>query len=397
MLVRRRVSRCFFLAAALAAAPAWAVGPLVQILSPDPHFPLIGRVKVAFNVQGVQNDKIAAAELFLDGRRLAALDRPPWETIIDAGEELKPQKLELVVRLRDGQLLRQSRIQQPSGLAEVSVRMVNLAVSVTDERNNPLSGLKSADFTLLDKGQPVAVERFRSGESPLAVALVFDVSRTMSGEKIEAARKSALAFLSALRPRDLVAVLAFSDAPHLVHPLGQDHAGAALAIRRLEAGGGTALYDSVAAAGDILGGADQAFRRVTLVLSDGRDEAASGLGPGSKATIDQAIHRAHSRDVVVFSVGLGAGLDREKDFSRKMTTAEVLQRLARSTGGSYQRVTSAGRLERAFSQVTDELRHQYDLAFTPPPPRPGETWRALKVTVQRPGAKVRTREGYFVN
>lgn len=385
------------LALALAATPAWAISPQVKILTPDPHMPLLGQVKVSFSVLGIQPEGIAGADLFLDGRRLASVEHPPWEAIIDAGEELKPQKLELVVRLRNGGSLRQSRVQQPSGLAEVSVRMVNLAVSVMDSSDRPLSGLKAEDFRILDNGQPVKVERFRSGESPLAVALVFDMSRTMLGEKIAAAKQAAEAFLSSLRSRDQVMVLAFSDAPHLVHPLGHDHAGALEAVRRLEAGGGTALYDSVAAASDILGSAPADFRRVALVLSDGRDEAATGLGPGSKHTLDKAIHEAHNKDVVLFSVGLGVGLDREKDFTKTLTTAEVLQRLSRSTGGTYQRVASSSRLERAFSRVTEELRRQYDLAFTPPPAQPGESWRNLKVVVQKSGAKTRAREGYFVN
>ncbi|NJN63479.1 MAG: hypothetical protein HC882_00445, partial [Acidobacteria bacterium] len=65
-------------------------------------------------------------------------------------------------------------------------------------------------------------------------------------------------------------------------------------------------------------------------------------------------------------------------------------------GGRYERVRSLGRLRRSFETILDELRAQYSMAYTPPPPRAGETWRTVQVRVDVPGATARTREGYFL-
>jgi VWFA-related protein len=121
------------------------------------------------------------------------------------------------------------------------------------------------------------------------------------------------------------------------------------------------------------------------------------MEPGSFHTQDEAIRQAHFADATVFSLGLGAELDRETDFTGRMTTAEVLTRFSRSTGGVFQKITRWSRLERAFRSVLEEIRRQYGMAYRPPAPKPGETWRTVHVKVSRPGLNVRTREGYFVD
>ncbi len=47
-------------------------------------------------VELAAGDAVAAVELWLDGRQVARLDRPPWSTTIDLGPELLPHRLEAV-------------------------------------------------------------------------------------------------------------------------------------------------------------------------------------------------------------------------------------------------------------------------------------------------------------
>jgi VWFA-related protein len=230
----------------------------------------------------------------------------------------------------------------------------------------------------------------------LAVAFVLDTSLTMQGDKLAEAQRAATAFVKELAPEDAVTVLSFSDDVQERAPLGGDHTRAEREIGALNAGGGTALYDAVYAAADELRKAPPEMRKVVVLLSDGRDEAANGLEPGSFHTQEEAIRQAHFADATIFSCGLGSILDHETDFTGRMTTAEVLDRFARSTGGVLQRITRWTRLGPAFRGVLEEVRHQYGMAYRPPTPRPGETWRKVEVRVSRPGLKVRTREGYYV-
>jgi VWFA-related protein len=168
------------------------------------------------------------------------------------------------------------------------------------------------------------------------------------------------------------------------------------AIASLEARGGTALYDAVWRASELLAESQPDRRRVVVVLSDGRDESASGLEPGSLHTLQEAVRAAHLNDVTVYSIGLGRQLESDLDFEGKSTTSEILSRISGSTGGTFTAVEKAGRLDAAFRGVVEELRSLYSIAYSMPVARPGETWRSISVRVARPGVNARAREGYFV-
>ncbi|MBP7146163.1 MAG: VWA domain-containing protein [Acidobacteria bacterium] len=389
---------------AVSATLALAAGePAIVLDEPVEGQPFLGQLTVAFHVTGVPPAEIASASVLVDGRTVASLAAPPagatWKATIDAGDdETRPRRLEILARLRSGRELRFHKVFEATGLVtQVHVRLVNLAVTVTGEDGRPVTDLRREDFQVLDQGQPVAVTRWTPPPAPLAVALVLDVSYSMKeGERLLSAQRAAEAFLRALRDDDQAMVLAFNDEIEVVSPMAAQRDAALKAVRGLTAGGGTALYDAIFRTAALQQDSPVGARRVAIVLSDGRDEAASGLEVGSFHTLDEAIRQAHEKDVVLFTVGLGSRLESETDFSGRITTAKVLERLAESTGGRFHGARRSSSLPAAFRDVLDELRHQYDLAYPPPPAAPGESWRSVEVRVRRPGVVVRTREGYFV-
>jgi len=346
---------------------------------------------------GVPDEAIARAEVLLDGEPVAALSRPPFRTTIDAGDDrLGPRHIEVRVALRDGRQLVARRTTRAVAREDVTVRLVNLAVTVRDRAGRPVDGLTRDDFRVFDEGRRVPIDRFDAGPAPLAVVLVVDISLTMGGRKIKDAKKAAAGFIDRLEEADRVALIAFADEPVLRLDFTTDRSAARAAIDALEVGGGTALYDAVFDAATLLERAPPAARRVAVVLSDGRDEAGSGLEPGSFHTLEDAVRHAHERDVLVFTIGLGPELRTQPDFSGRMTTEEVLERMARSTGGRFLAARGSRQLGRYYRQILDELRHQYTIAYVPPVPRPGETFRRVRVEVSREGVVAHTREGYFV-
>jgi Ca-activated chloride channel family protein len=386
-----------FAALAVVVPPSYGTAPSVMIESPGPESPLVGTVTVRFSVPGVPPEEIANASVLLDGRVAGSIGAPPWVVSVDAGEELRERRLEIRVRLHSGKLLSVVRTTARPAATEVEVRLVTLAVTVLDRSGKPVAGLQKDDFTVQDAGQPVALQRWDAESAPLAVALVVDVSLSMQGDKLEEARRAASTFVEAFAPQDLVGVFVFNDDVRTLAPIGADRARASASVKSLDASGGTALYDAVFAASKALAGAPSTHRRILVLLSDGRDEGASGLEPGSFHTLDEAIREAHRADTVVFALGLGAILDRETDFEQRMTTAEVLGQFASSTGGTFQRITRWTRIGESFRDVLEDVRRQYGMAYVPPPVRPGERWRKISIQVSRPGVTVRTREGYFVD
>lgn len=371
--------------------------PSVTFLKPRVQDVVVGQSEAALLLRDIDDDRVARVEVLVDGRRVGVLTQPPWRVEFDAGDDVQPLTLIANVTLDDGTTYQGRLITNPVGVDRVDVRLVDLAVTVLDESDEPVEGLARADFRVFDQGKPVEIDRWEATPAWLAATLVVDTSLSMRGEKIEAARRAASEFLRELEDEDQASLVAFSDRAETLLPMSESRKPALRAVEGIEAQGGTALYDAVHRAAMDLGETKSRARRVALVLSDGRDEAASGLEPGSFHTLEESIKAAHDQNVLLYTIGFGHHLDEERDFTGRHTTEEILQRLARSTGGRYIEVESSRSLDRAFREILEELRHQYQIAYEPPPAKPGERWREIRVEVDREGVRVRTRDGYYVN
>ncbi len=369
----------------------------VVILRPAKGVLLVGSVEVAFRIDGVDPSTIEEATVLLDRRPLARLAEPPWQATLDAGDEIGRRQLDVVVRLANGTELKASQVYEPAGgIEEIDVRLISVSFTALDRRGRPVPDLAASEVEVKDQGKPVPFERYRHAGPPLDVALVFDTSNSMLGERLEDAQRAAMAFLEALPPQDQVVVLDFGEDVRISAALSGDREAAKSAAKGFKASGGTALYDAVYEAAKALASGRSDARRVMVVLSDGRDEASSGLEPGSFHTLEEAIRQTHLKDVALFTLGVGSALKRDTDFTGRMTTEEVLTRLAESTGGRYLAVERSRNLAAAYGDVLEELRQRYDLAFKPGPRKPGESWRTIEVTTTRPGVTLRARQGYYV-
>src|SRR5512133_2747581 len=62
----------------------------------------------------------------------------------------------------------------------VDVDVFEAPVVVTDSLNRAVSGLPKDAFTLLDSGSPQQIQFFSEEDSPMSIALVLDVSNSMT-------------------------------------------------------------------------------------------------------------------------------------------------------------------------------------------------------------------------
>jgi VWFA-related protein len=88
----------------------------------------------------------------------------------------------------------------------------------------------------------------------------------------------------------------------------------------------------------------------------------------------------------VYTIGLGRG-------TRESALKEVLEEMARASGGRAFMSERVERLERAFSQILEELGHQYLVAYSPSNTKRDGTWRKIEVQVEG-NYTVRARQGY---
>ncbi len=392
--IRRSALVTALVAFALALTVAVGAGRSVRFLSPANLGSVVGKVRVEVTVEPPPGGSVRRVDFSVDGKALATVESPPWRAEWDAGDGSAAHRLEAVAYFSDGTDARETVRVTPFRADFVeNVDLVNVYAVVRDSNRNYVQGLGKDDFRILENGRPQTVDRFGTDWKPLRVALVLDVSLSMKGGRLEAAQEAALEFLKLLEPDDEVQLVTFSDSVRIAQPLTTDRAAVADAIRGTAASGGTALYDAVYRAADQL----EKFegRRVLVLLSDGRDEAASGLEPGSLHTLHEALDRALRNEVMIFTVGVGHRLDSQMDFEGKRSLEAILKAMAEDTGGRAIFSSRSWQIRRAFDEVAQELRHQYSLAYEPDDSRHDGTWREIRVTVAKPGLKVTTRRGYY--
>jgi VWFA-related protein len=289
------------------------------------------------------------------------------------------------------------------------VALVTLYAIAKNESGGYVTDLGRDDFRLFENGHPQEIDRFSAERRALRVAIVLDssLSMSMNEDRIGAARDAALEFVDALEPGDEGLVATFSDEVRVLQELTSDREALRESLKRVETGGGTALYDAIWQGAERLREFDG--RRVLVLLSDGRDEAASGLEPGSLHTLEEALDRAIRNDVMIFVIGLGGRLARdakrlendpsarasELDFFGRTPLASILGRIADTTGGRAIFSSSSGKVRRAFEEVAADLRHQYSIAYRSDDSRRDGSWREIRLTTVRPGVAVTSRSGYY--
>ena len=244
-----------------------------------------------------------------------------------------------------------------------------------------MPNLSAADLTVLEDGVPQKVDSFEEAVAPISIALVLDTSGSMR-RALPGAQQAARAFVSALRPTDPLALVRFSDRVVFEHELSDRRQTTLDAIDRLEAAGGTALFDALYDSMALL--KQRVGRRAIVLLSDGRDEDNPGTGPGSQHTLADVLALMRDTDTVVYAIGLGAGVDRA-----------ALEQIAARSGGLASFPAEVAGLDAEYGRVIEELRRRYVLAYTSTNSTRDGAWREVAIGTAPPGITIRSAGGYF--
>ena len=400
---RARAAIALTLAAVFAGA---ALAQTVDFITPRQLATALGPTAVELRVDLPPGAKVDRLELRVDAQPWLTLKAPPWQAVFDAGDGSSGHRIDAVLHLVDGRTARASLHTSPLHIdASLEVDLVNLYPLVLDPSGTYVTGLTREDFRVSEDGESQSIERFTTVQRPLRVAIVIDTSLSMArGERLQNAKGAALSFLDLLQPQDDALVVTFADDVRLAQEITKDQDLLARAIEGAEAQGGTALYDAIWRTSRRLEEFDG--RRVMVLLSDGRDEAANGFEPGSLHTLEEAQLQALRSEVMIFAIGLGRDLDREyaREWTRPsgavsgssgVSLQSILESLARRSGGRLLLSPSPARLRKAFAAVADDLRHQYSLAYAPRNDAKDGKYRRIEVSVPGRTVEVIVRQGYF--
>ena len=173
-----------------------------------------------------------------------------------------------------------------------SVEVVRLHVAVLDRDGNPVTGLRAADFVVVDNGveHPVALA-LTPEDTPIDVALVFDQSDSIR-RSAPNVKQDARAFLDALGPRDCAFVLPFR------HKIGPGTWGPAAdpevleTIDRIRVEGGTSFNDAViVGVSEVQGWNVPDILALQVVTEFERPRSTGGvgisMGPVDELTVDE--------------------------------------------------------------------------------------------------------------
>lgn len=376
-------------------AAALAGSIAVRFLEPAPPGLVLGPTRITVEATAPAGARIARVEIYADGTLLTVFERPPYSLTWDAGTAFAHRTLRAVATDSEGRSGETTLIARPLYIGQYEeVRLINVFATVRDRRGNPVLDLGKNDFVLLEDGERQTVTHFTSAKVPITIALLIDASNSMNlGGRIDLARKAAEDFVESVDPEDRLVVLSFNDDLTGGAEPAADRSATKKAIEAIQARGGTALYDAIyTAAGRLLGSEG---RRVIVLLSDGRDQALTDNEPGSLHLFEEALEKAHRSEVAVYAIGLGPHLDTEMDLRHERSLKEILDTLARATGGRSYYPARPGQLSGVYRQIAADLKAQYTLAYSSTHRVADGKWRTITLTAKDPELEVRARSGYY--
>jgi Ca-activated chloride channel homolog len=368
------------------AGPPEAAAADLRIVAPAPGERVQGVTIVRAEAGPGIAARVARISFRADGEALCAREQPPYECEWDAGHGADVHVLRAVAELTDGtrrvvSMRTQAAPAVPARTTELTVgsdvNIVQVIAIVTDGHGRFVGGLQEGDFHVFENDVAQPVTHLIGEGTPREVVVAVDMSTSMT-DAMPQVRKAVRAFLGALRPDDQLTLLAFNDNVFTLARRETDPGARLRAVDRLAPWGGTALYDVLLRAMDILG--HRKGRKVLVVFTDGEDQS-------SRASFADVARRAETNDAPIYMIGEGRGTSDPK-------LREILERLARMSGGRAFHTERLEQLEPAFAQIVEELDNQYLLGYEPVDAAHDGSWRRIRLEVNGAGRKVRARQGY---
>src|ERR1051325_6460810 len=122
--------------------------------------------------------------------------------------------------------------------------LLTLTVTVTDTYGRYVSGLSKGAFAVFDNKQQQEITFFSDDDSPVSVGVIFDVSGSMSGDKVKRARDALSKFIQTSHDNDEYFLIAFNSRAQLLLDRTRDGDSVLNKLTFVETKNQTALYDA---------------------------------------------------------------------------------------------------------------------------------------------------------
>ncbi len=341
----------------------------------------------------------------------------------------------------------------------LAAKLVNLPVVVRDKKGALVPNLTKDDFTLSVDGKPQVIRYFdKDSNLPLTLGLLVDVSQSQRSV-LDQERTASSAFLDTMlkvpsgQAPDRAFVIQFARETELLQDLTGSTPKLQAALKELDTPssnsnsssgsdsgdsgdsqggsvrrhGGTELYDALYLSGTELM-SKQTGRKAVVILSDGVDN-------GSRKSLAGSIEAAQRANEIVYSIyfkgeephqdnqnrggfpgggrhgggypgggggypgGGGGGGSRGGGGGgneNRVDGKKILERISSETGGRMFEVSKKQDLPSIYTQISEELRSQYRLGYTPAEAAAADGYHQVDLTIPKQNKlSVQTRDGYY--
>jgi VWFA-related protein len=282
---------------------------------------------------------------------------------------------------------------------------VSVNVSVVDRgTNRGVNNLSQESFHLYEDNARQNILHFESSSAPFNLVLLIDLSGS-TAKVVETIKSAAAHFVDAARPFDRIGVITFAGDQAVVSPLTTDRAALHTRIREIRRpDGSTKLYDSLAFAMDeVFRQAKDARRNAIVIISDGMDSTLPNVtGEGSTLPYDELVRRVREFDGLVYSiwvktqsyVPLSPGDIQQETWD---DGHDDMKELADEGGGAFYECLKLEDLAGSYDRVVADLGTLYTLSYRPSNKVRDGSWRAIRVTLDRPNTVAKGKRGYYAN
>jgi len=262
---------------------------------------------------------------------------------------------------------------------------VMLHATVVDDKQHIVTNLDRNAFTVYEDGKPQQIISFHHVDIPVAMGIVIDNSGSMR-EKRNKVNQAALNLVRSSNPQDEVFVVNFNDEQYLDQDFTNDLRKLKEALEKIDARGGTALYDAVVASADHLKQNGRLEKKVLFVVTDGEDNASS-------ETLEQAVKQLQQENgPSVYAIGILGDEEHPK------RAKKALQIIADRTGGIAFFPKTLDEVDAISRSIAADIRNQYAIGYKPATPKGDGGFRQIRVEARAKGHGkmiVRTKSGYY--
>lgn len=325
--------------------------------------------------------------------------------------------------------------QGPGYVIPVRVNLVEVPVTVKDQKGHLISGLTNRDFRIFENSQRQYIQLFTVDPFPLSI--VFIVDQTISSDMMRTVNDSLGAIAGALAAYDEAAVITYNNGPRTITEFtGAQSTRLSAALQSAKGTGrdmgGLSLYgpmtggmringhaadptlappqsnnagylnapkevhalnDAIFAAAQMLSTRPQGRHRIIYVIGEGKEQ-------GSKLNQSEVIRYLQGHQIVVYATMVGEAATWGEGYLERLIhiplqSRNVLPRYITETGGSWNSELSANGIERSYVRLTEEARNRYTLGYYTHEPLIDGKYRSIEVQVLRPSLDVITRQGYY--